>query len=120
MLQPSRDDYLRKAQQNKGFAHSVKGNDPASINWSIIAAFYSAVHFVNAFGAKYNKRYSDHRERNDDVRRNPQLEHLSDDYLDLHDLAWNARYTMRNYTSTERQEALQCLEVVETELRKLL
>lgn len=71
-----------------------------------MAYFYSAVHAVNAFGAKYNCIYGDHKARNRDVQINPQLDPISNDYDHLQDLAWQARYNpTKRYTATELSEA---------------
>src|SRR4051794_29289090 len=109
MRPPSKDEHLRKASQNKGFAQSILAIDPTSIGWVLVACFYSALHFVDAFGAKYSTNYSSHKQRNEEVQRNPQLERLRDAYMDLHTFGWNARYTMQNYGKNEQQEAMDAL-----------
>src|ERR1700733_1379942 len=120
MRPPSKDEYLRKAENNKRFAESIKNTDPTSVGWVLVAAFYSALHFVGAFAAKYNTHYSGHKQRNEDVQRNPQLAALSVDYMDLYTLAWNARYTTNNYGPREQRQAMDSLSFVESAIRKLL
>jgi hypothetical protein len=120
MRPPSKDEHLRKAEKNKAFARSILSTDSTSIGWVLVALFYSALHFVDAFGAKYNTPYSSHKQRNEDVQRNPQLERLRDDYLDLYTLGWNARYTMQIYGEKEHREAMDSLAIVESEIRALL
>lgn len=120
MRHPTKDEHLRKAENNKVFAHSIKIDSPTHIGWAIIAAFYSALHFIGAFGAKYNTYFSDHSQRNSEVQNNPRLEALRDDYMDLYTLAWNARYTIYNYSANEHKEAMESLRVVETVIRTLL
>jgi hypothetical protein len=116
----SKDEHLRKAQNNKAFAQSIKATDPTSIGWVLVAAFYSALHFVDAFGEKYNTHFSSHAQRNEEVQKNPQLVKLRDDYRDLCTLGWNARYTNQNYGIKEHKQALESLAVVESAIRTLL
>lgn len=120
MRHPTKDEHLRKAENNKAFAHSIKIDSPTNIGWAIVAAFYSALHFVNAFCARHNTYFGSHSQRNSEVQNNPQLEKLRDDYMDLYTLAWNARYTMYNYGAIEHKEAMESLRIVEEVVRALL
>ena len=109
-----------RLQENKTFAHSIKTDNATNIGWALVVASYSALHFIDAFGAKYSTHFSSHAQRNSEVQRNPQLSPLRDDYMDLHTLGWNARYTMQNYRLNEYQQAMTSLEVVEGIIRALL
>lgn len=120
MRPPSKDEHLRKAENNKAFAQSTKSDSATNIGWALVAAFYSGLHFIDAFAAKYKTHFSNHGQRNSEVQRNPQLESLRDNYMDLYTLGWNAQYTMQNYSLTEHKQALTSLEVVESSVRALL
>ena len=120
MRLPSKDEHLRKAEKNKSFAESIKTDNATNIGWALVAAFYSALHFVDAFAAKYNTHFSSHTQRNAEVQRNPQLASLCDEYRDLFTLGWNARYTMQNYSSREHEQGMASLKVVEDSIRALL
>jgi hypothetical protein len=120
MRPPSKDEHLRKAEKNKSFAQSIKTENATNIGWALVVAFYSALHFVDAFAVKYNTHFNSHTQRNAEVQRNPQLAPLRDDYMDLFTLGWNARYTMQNYSSSEYEQGMASLKVVEDSIRGLL
>jgi hypothetical protein len=89
---PSRDEHLNKARKNKEFAESLKLDNPTCVGWALTALFYSALHYIDAYNAKYNKHCRTHQDLTDNIERNPVLEAISDDYSDLLTFSWNARY----------------------------
>jgi len=69
--------------------------------WICIMAFYSALHYVDAYLVrKHNKHHSHHIERNNDV--SDLIREIEEEYLRLYDYGKSARYDrMRNLPDEE-------------------
>ncbi|MGP8244797.1 MAG: hypothetical protein ACLQVN_09800 [Bryobacteraceae bacterium] len=117
---PSRDEHLSKAQKNKEFAKSIKLDNPTSVGWALTSLFYSALHYIEAYNAKYNFHCKKHQDLNDNIARNPMLSAISDDYLDLSAFSWNARYQAVKYGTAEFEEALQYHAAIERHVMDLI
>jgi len=76
----------------------------------LIVAFYAAVHYVNAYAAKYHLYFADHKARNHEVARNPVFDRIRDDWGSLAELGWNARYTCRTYGPSDYDECREALD----------
>jgi hypothetical protein len=103
---PSREQHLRKASDNKTFADSIENNNTTEVGWALTVLFYSALHYIEAYNAKYGFHCNTHRQLNDDIARNPVLNPVSDEYSDLQNFSWNARYKAVNYGRNELAECL--------------
>ena len=57
---PSTNEHLAKAQGNKTFAYNLGVTTPTAIGWALTALFYSALHYVEAYNAKYGQHFSKH------------------------------------------------------------
>ena len=117
---PSSSEHLDKARNNKRFADCIKSSSPTFIGWAITALFYSALHYVEAYNARYDAHFREHSELSRDIADSPVLQSIYDDYRDLSNFSWNARYNAINYHEAELNEAKECHEAVEKHLRKLL
>jgi len=117
---PSQSEHLYKAVHNKQFADGVEPSTPTSVGWALTALFYSALHYVEAFNAKYNCHFSKHEDLNRDISRNPQLQKIFEDYKDLSNFSWNARYQAVHYGAAELTEALECHAVIQGHIDTLL
>jgi hypothetical protein len=117
---PSKDEHLAKAVNNKKFADSLDASDSTSVGWALTALFYSALHYVDAFNAKFNHHCNNHQELKDGLTRNPQLEDIRDEYQDLSTFSWNARYQAVKYGRAELAEAQGCHAAVKRHIENLL
>ena len=117
---PSKGEHLTKADNNRRFADGLGVASPTSIGWAITALFYSALHYIEAYNAKFNTHFRKHELLNQDIERNPILNPIWEDYRDLSEFSWNARYNYVNYGKTELDEAKQCLESVRALVSGLL
>jgi hypothetical protein len=117
---PTQSEHLAKAQNNKKFASSLSPDTPTSIGWALTALFYSALHYVDAYNAKFNTRFTKHELRNKDIGRNPILMPIHDDYMDLCTFSYNARYEFVNFGTGHLQEAQSCHLAIETLIKPLL
>jgi len=117
---PSQAEHLFKATNNKTFAQGLTKGTPTAVGWALTVLFYSALHYVEAYNAKFNAHFSKHEELNKDIQRNPQLSVIFDDYRDLSTFSWNARYRPVAYGEKELNEALACHAAVEEHVTELL
>ena len=116
----SKDDHFRKGRNNRTFAESLALRDQTEVGWALTALFYSALHFIEAYSARYGKNFYSHQERNEEVQTNPVHTAIADEYMDLNSFGWNARYTMQVYERSHYEEAHRYLEAIEAHVAKLL
>ena len=117
---PSESDHISKAQHNRKFADACPPKFHTSAGWALTALFYSALHYVEAYNGRYNKHCSNHNDVKDSIVRNPELEAIFDDYTELLDYSWNARYQAKKYGEAEIREAQICQESVANHVSNLL
>jgi hypothetical protein len=120
MPMPTKDEHLYKANGNAKFADAIIPVGPIIIGWALTVLFYSALHYIEAYNAKFNKHFTSHHDRNDDLRNHPVLDPIYDDYMDLKNYSSNARYGTQRYGKTELQEAKDSLIVIREFISKLL
>jgi hypothetical protein len=111
---PSKGEHIAKADNNRKFAADLGAASPTRIGWALTALFYAALHYVEAYNAQFNTHFKKHDQMNRDIERNPVLNPIWEDYRDLSEFSWNARYNYVNYGKAELEEAQQCLESVRT------
>ncbi len=104
-MRPSRNDHLSKAKRNRDFAYNLPKRDATHIGWALTALFYSALHYVEGYLAGFSYYVRNHDALKEEIHRNPELRSLYEDYRDLFDYAYNARYRMRNYSEADFEEA---------------
>lgn len=96
---PPRDTHLKQAQHNEDFiAHLQRGNGASEFtDWAVTAAFYAAVHYVEAVLAEKERdparqHSTDHAFRNEILKRTKSYEHLWKYYWPLYNASIYARY----------------------------
>lgn len=103
---------LRRAEEDREIARRLldAADLPAArYRWSVIAAFYSAVHYLNAYlQHAMGMRPRDHTERMQFVRRLHDLQPLRASYARLQGRGWDARY--RDDLQVPSEEARQFVE----------
>ena len=117
---PTKGEHLAKADNNRKFADGLSVTSSTSVGWAITALFYSALHYIEAYNAKFNAHFHTHDTLNRDIERNPVLSPIWADYRDLSEFSWNARYRYVNYGQPQLDEAKQCHESVKSLVSQLL
>ena len=117
---PNTNEHLAKAQGNKTFAYNLSVTTPTAIGWALTALFYSALHYVEAYNAKYHQHFSRHEDLSREIGRNPVLQPIYDDYKDLLAFSWNARYRPVQYDAAKLVEAKEYHAAVEQVVSGLL
>lgn len=82
--------------------------------WVVVVAFYSALHFVDAYFAKLNLHFQHHVERNKEVSNS--LPDIFPAYYRLYDVGLNSRYGSIKDNPTPEEAT----DVVENDLPKVV
>lgn len=123
---PSKAEHVAKAQRNAAFAHSIQLQDQASIDWALIALFYAAVHYIEAYLAILppqpgGQHVRSHTTRDNWVGRDSNLKRIYSEYRDLKHYGYNARYEMDVFTPSDVTDvATQAINTIQTHLGRLL
>jgi hypothetical protein len=89
----SRDDQHRtRAERNEQFAESLDKTDPIRENWAVVAAFYSALHYVEQFLSKHGTPCENHEARNEQFKGDARIQRAYSSYHYLYSLSRKARY----------------------------
>lgn len=85
-------DHLEKAESNQRFLNSFDLYRTGFLDWAIVAIFYTALHYVDAYLASkgHVEIAGGHQERNSLVRE--QLSSIESQYMTLYWASRNARY----------------------------
>jgi hypothetical protein len=86
------NEHLTKARDNQSFAESLLNSTRPEREWGVIARFYSAVHYVEAYLSAHGKGTSTHTDRRVTIRRTAELSKIEGSFQQLYNQAWNARY----------------------------
>lgn len=85
------DDHVRKAEHNESFAKWLLETSKEYYDWVLVAAFYAAVHYVEAALVKKGSPSQDHATRDRGLQK--YLRDTYKPYRNLKDLSTQARYT---------------------------
>jgi hypothetical protein len=117
---PTSADHIKKAEENKKFGMGIAHDHPTPAGWALVALFYSALHFVEAYLNKRSIFPSNHNERKDQILTLPELNAIYSQYRFLSDFGFNARYRFNVYGKDQFREALPRLEQIERHIKTLL
>jgi hypothetical protein len=112
-LKTETEAYLARAERNRAVARALcepshaLGLHPQPLEWAAIAAFYAAVHYVNAFvWERFGQSPGDHQARRGFVSRTAPLNQVLRPYDLLMDLGWQARYALIFRPSPQLRQAV--------------
>jgi hypothetical protein len=112
-------DHIDCALQNHEFADWLSRTYTAHLpvkwnEWAVVAAFYSAVHILNAYIWEIHQiEPASHRQRSRILASDVVLTFVRSDYRMLEELGWHARYDPTYQVSPERlRHALDRLESI--------
>ena len=89
----SRDAQHRtRAERNEQFAEELDKSDPLKENWAVVAAFYSALHYIEQFFVKFGTPCSDHTDRDEKLKGDARIRPAYENYKYLYSLGHTARY----------------------------
>jgi hypothetical protein len=94
---PSKVEHIDRAKLNEKFADLVTQMNRDHIHWAVVALFYSALHWVDAFLAIGSVHPEKHFERQEYLSRDPNLHCIIKPYRQLEDDSREARYELASY-----------------------
>jgi len=89
---PLDDQHRTRAERNEQFAESLDKTDPIRENWAVVAAFYSALHYVEQFFVRHGTPCVNHEQRNEQFKSDIRIKRAYSSYSYLASLSHDARY----------------------------
>jgi hypothetical protein len=118
---PTREQHIKKARENEAFAGTLDTASQASLNWKLVAMFYTAVHYIEAYLAKQlNQHLRSHTTRDNYVARESNLRNIRNQYSKLKYYGYNARYEPDQFTDRDVKDAIGDLAHVKATITLLL
>ena len=118
---PAKHEHVAKANGNETFARSLPLDSQAGIDWALVAIFYAAMHYVEAYLALSNTHLRSHTTRDNAVGRDSNLRKIFHEYQDLKYFGYNARYEPPQFKATDvHKDALPKFEVVKATISRFL
>ena len=118
---PSSSQHIDKADRDADFAYELDQNTESNREWAVIAFFYAALHYIEAyFAARHDLHHMNHWGRDKAIGLDGQLEPIWSPYRELKDAANAARYDVSVCTSDEVQAAAELYEGVKGRIHDLL
>jgi hypothetical protein len=118
---PTRDEHVKKAEDNETFVATIQPNSQAEIDWTLVILFYAAVHYVEAYLFKYwGQHVRSHTTRDKYFGKEASLKKIFSSYSHLKFYGYNARYEVSGFTKTDAQDAAKDLAAIKSVLIPLL
>lgn len=90
-MPPSTEAHLRAARKNKALANTLLDTDH---EWAVVVAFYSALHFIQAYFVAQNLKPNTHAARENYIGRLRELQPVHGTYRKLQTRSEWVRYTL--------------------------
>ena len=116
---PSKTQHLQIAQDNEQFFDSFNLSSGPARGWASTAAFYAALHYVEAFFGTKAKHSPDHRTRDNNMVQHTETMTVYDQFCELKNISTRARYYGRYPSEAEFQkQVLTALQDVRSQMMK--
>ncbi|MGH9621858.1 MAG: hypothetical protein ACRD45_19395 [Bryobacteraceae bacterium] len=118
---PSKAEHIAKAKGNEAFASEIQLTKQPNIDWALVAIFYAAVHYVEAYFSLSGTHLRSHTTRDSYIGRDLDLKPIFREYSNLKYYAYNARYEAIHFKPLEVTEiALPALNKIKARLGPFL
>jgi len=119
---PSKEEHIAKANGDAAFALSLSLDSQPQIDWALVALFYAALHYVEAYLAViFGMHTRSHTRRDSIVGRDSNLRRIFHEYQDLKFFGYNARYEMGVFRPKDvTDQAVPKFEKIKSHLKKFL
>jgi hypothetical protein len=116
------DQHIARAKRNEQFAEHFNLDTTEFRDWVVTGYFYSALHWVDAYLIKINKKSDDgHASRNTLTNTEKELTAISRPYRKLFSYSQNARYDLVDFSpQTIRQDIIPKYRQIRTCIERLL
>jgi len=101
------EEHLATSAANEGLA--IRLVEMAEYGWSVTCLFYSALHLTEAYLAQQGHASANHRERNLNIVREPNLNQVRRAYTRLKTESEHARYECEVFTAQDATRVRQLL-----------
>jgi hypothetical protein len=98
---PTKEEHTAKAEGNAAFALSLPLENQAKTDWALIALFYAAMHYVEAYLSTIGQHLRGHTTRDNAVGRDSNPRKIYHEYQDLKYYGYNARYEVCGFKPTD-------------------
>jgi hypothetical protein len=116
---PNKTQHLQIAQHNEQFFGHLDLASPPSRGWGSTAAFYAALHYVEAFFGTKARHSADHRTRDNNMVQYTETMAIYDQFCELKNISTRARYYGRYPSESEfKTQVLPALQDVRAEMMK--
>lgn len=116
---PSKSQHIEIAQQNEQFFAALNLSSGPARGWASTAAFYAALHYVEAFFWTKAKHSADHRTRDNNLVQYTETMAIYNQFCELKNISTRARYYGRYPSEAElKAQVLAALEDVRAEMMK--
>lgn len=116
---PSKDQHARIAQENEQFYSDLDLTSGPARGWGSTAAFYAALHYVEAFFGTKSKHSADHRTRDNNMVQYHETMAIYDQFCELKNISTRARYYGRYPSEAEfKSQVVAALQDVRMEMAK--
>lgn len=113
---PTREQHITKADGNAAFALSLPLDNQPQIDWALVALFYAAMHYVEAYLAPAVHLKS-HEARDTYISREAHLRLIFKEYAHLKYFGFNARYEVYGFRARDvEDEAAKDFETIKTHI----
>ncbi len=118
---PTRDEHVRKAQENQAFNDEFDSSTQARIDWKLVVYFYTAMHYVEAYLAKTLGMHGrSHTTRDNYIAREAGLKQIGTEYMHLKYYGYNARYEPPQFNAQDVKDAEGYLTALKAKLLPML
>ena len=116
---PNKTQHLQIARDNEQFFGNLDLAHPPVRGWASTAAFYAALHYVEAFFGTKSKHSADHRTRDNNMVQHTETMAIYDQFCELKNISTRARYYGRYPSQVEfKDQVLSALKDVRSEMMK--
>jgi hypothetical protein len=98
---PSKGEHVQKADGDANFALALPLTSQPNIDWALIALFYAAMHYIEAYMATKGQHLRSHETRDKMVARDSNLRKIFKEYADLKYYGYVARYEPYQFKATD-------------------
>ena len=115
---PTKEEHLIQAERNEKLAATLAHTQYTE--WTVTVLFYAAVHYIEAFLAVRQIHCDQHSERNEYVRKIPQLRTIGREYLRLRTISRQARYYAQPITGEDVRVAQENLNAIAKQIKYVM
>lgn len=87
-----------RSRDNEQFADSLDVTHSINDNWAVVAAFYAALHYIEAYFTRLGKKCINHDDRAEKIKADLKLRRAYVHYSFLYSLSIEARYKLTTLT----------------------